>query len=43
MYDPYIKQVNVTFISWFNTTALYLQEHVMYEHYASGYESDGHV
>ena len=31
----------MTYISWFNKSALYLQEHVMYEHYASDYESVG--
>ena len=31
----------MTFISWFNKSALYLQEQVMYEHYASDYESVG--
>ena len=36
MYVPNIKQVTITFIAWFNNkSALYLQEHVMYEHYAS--------
>ena len=31
----------MTYISWFNKFALYLQEHVMYEHYAFGYELVG--
>ena len=33
----------MTFISLFNSSALYLQEHVMYEHHASDYESVGPV
>ena len=33
----------MTFITWFNKSALhvYLQEHVMFEHYASDYELVG--
>ena len=31
----------MTYISWFNNFAIYLQEHVMYEHYAFYYESVG--
>ena len=33
----------MTFISWFNKSALPLYEHAMYEHYASDYESFGPV
>ena len=44
-FDGYtnIKYVTMTFISGFNKSALYLQEHVMYEHYASDYKSVGPV
>ena len=38
-----MKYVNKTFISCFNKSAIYLQEHVMYEHYSSDYESVGPV
>ena len=43
MYEPNIKYATMTFISWFNKFALYLQEHAMHEHYAFAYESVGHV
>ena len=43
MYEPNIKYVTMTFISWFNKFALYLQEHAMHEHYAFAYESADHV
>ena len=35
MYEPNIKQVNMTFISWFNKSAFSLHAHAMYEHNAS--------
>ena len=40
-----MKYVNKTFISCSNKYVLlvYLQEHVMYEHYSSDYESVGRV
>ena len=41
MCEPNIKYVNKTFISCSNKSALYLQEHVMYEHYSSDYASVG--
>ena len=41
MYKPNTKKVTVTYISWFNSFTLYLQEHVMYEHYAFDYEPVG--
>ena len=40
---PNIKYCNKTFISCSNKSAIYLQEHVMYEHYSSDYESVGPV
>ena len=33
----------MTYISWFNSFALYFQEHVMYGQYAFDYESVGSV
>ena len=33
----------MTFISWFNKSALSLHEHAVYKHYASDYESVGPV
>ena len=38
-----MNYVNKTFISCSNKSASYLQEHVMYEHYSSDYESVGPV
>ena len=38
-----MKYVNEIFISCSNKSALYLQEHVMYGHYSSDYESVGPV
>ena len=42
-YKPNIKKATMTYISWFNSFALYFQEHVMYGHYAFDYESVGSV
>ena len=41
--EPNMKYVNKTFISCSNKSAIYLQEHIMYEHYSSDYESVGPV
>ena len=43
MYEPNIKQVNMTFISWFNKSAFSLHVHAMYEHNAADYESVGPI
>ena len=43
MYEPNIKQVNMTFISWFNKSAFSLHAHSMYDHNASDYEFVGPV
>ena len=43
MYEPNIKLVNMTFISWFNKSAISLHAHAMYEHNASDYEFVGPV
>ena len=32
MYEPNLKYVNMTFISWFNKSAFSLHAHAMYEH-----------
>ena len=42
-FETNIKKANMTFISWFNKSVLYSQENVMYEHYASDYESVGAI
>ena len=43
MYEPNIKKVIMTFISWFNKSVFSLHAHAMYEHNASDYEFVGPV
>ena len=41
MYKPNIKIGNHVLYSWFNSFAIYLQKHAIYEHYVFDYESVG--